>query len=142
LILAAGTLILSSLLAESFREQVLDDRGREVALYANSVLAPAFVRGHRIVAARRALAKLRRTLRTPEEFTDVAIWSPKGRPVVSTIHGPRQASARRQARAVLRSGPSAEVLKVSRRRDVSRPVRTVVVWAPLTTARGEPVGVL
>ena len=83
-ILAAAALVLSSLLAQSFREQVLDDRAREVALYANSVLAPALVRGDHIVAERRALAKLRRTIRTPEEFAGVAIWSPKGRPVVST----------------------------------------------------------
>jgi putative nucleotidyltransferase with HDIG domain len=141
-ILAAGALVLSSLLSQSFRDQVLDDRAREVALYANSVLAPALVRGDHIVAERRALAKLRRTIRTPEEFTGVAIWSPKGRLVASTIPGRRLVSARAQTRVVLRSGPSAEVTDVSLRRDGSRPVRTVVVWAPLTTPRGKPVGVV
>ena len=43
---------------------------------------------------------------------------------------------------MLRSGPSAEVTEVSQRRDGARPVRTVVAWAPLTTARGMPVGVV
>jgi putative nucleotidyltransferase with HDIG domain len=141
-ILAAGALVLSSVLSQNFREQVLDDRAHEVALYANSVLAPALVRGDRLVAKRRALARLRRTVRTPEEFMGVAVWSASGKPVVSTIGGRRQVSARAQTRSVLQSGPSAEVAEVSLRRDGSRPVRALVVWAPLTTPRGKPVGVV
>jgi putative nucleotidyltransferase with HDIG domain len=141
-ILAAGALVLSSILSQSFRDQVLDDSAREVGLYANSVLAPALVRGDRLVAKRRALARLRRSVRTPEDFTGVAVWSANGKPVVSTIPGRRQVSARRQTRSVLQSGPSAEVARVSPRRDGSEPVRTVVVWAPLTNGRGKPVGVV
>jgi putative nucleotidyltransferase with HDIG domain len=142
-ILAAGALVLSSLLAASFESQALDDRAREIGLYANSVLAPTLVRGNRIVAKPRALTRLSRTVRTPAEFSGVAVWTRRGRLVHSTLPGRRQVSARQQVREVLRGGSAtAAIRQVSTRRDGSRSRRMVVVWSPLTNARGRPVGVV
>ncbi len=142
-ILAAGALVLSSLLSQSLEAQVLADRAREVGLYANSALAPTVVRGSRIVAKPRDLARLARTVRAPAEFTGVAVWSRRGRLVYSTLPGRRQVSARQQVREVLRGGrPIAAVTEVATRRDGSRVRRRVAVWSPLTNARGRPVGVV
>jgi putative nucleotidyltransferase with HDIG domain len=140
-ILTAAALVLSSLLAQSLRDQVLDDNARAVGLYANSILAPTLVRGHRIVANPRDLARLRRTVRTPDDFTGVAVWRPNGKLVFSTIPGRRQVSARAQTRAVFKRGePTAEITEISTRRDGSGAERTVVVWAPLHSASGRTVG--
>jgi putative nucleotidyltransferase with HDIG domain len=142
-ILASGALVLSALLASNFETQALDDRAREVGLYANSALAPTLVRGNRIVARRRTLARLSRTVRTPVEFTGIALWSRGGRLVHSTLPGRRQLTARAQVREVLREGrPSAYLTEVSLRRDGSRTRRMMVVWSPLRNARGRPVGVV
>jgi putative nucleotidyltransferase with HDIG domain len=141
-LLAASAFVLSSVLAGSFREQVLDDRAREVAVFANSALAPTLVQGDRIVANSRKLARLRRTVRTPADFTGVAVWSRKGELVFSTIPGQRAATAREQARAALRRAkPTAEVTELPARADGTRGRRVVAVWAPLTTAKGKQVGV-
>jgi putative nucleotidyltransferase with HDIG domain len=101
------------------------------------------VRGNRIVAKPRALTRLSRTVRTPAEFSGVAVWTRRGRLVHSTLPGRRQVSARQQVREVLRGGSAtAAIRQVSTRRDGSRSRRMVVVWSPLTNARGRPVGVV
>jgi putative nucleotidyltransferase with HDIG domain len=142
-ILAAGALVLSALLAANFEAQALDNRAREVGLYANSALAPTLVRGNRIVATPRALARLSRTVRPPAEFAGVAVWSRRGRLVHSTLPGRRQLSARAQVREVLRARrSSASLAQISLRRDGTRTRRMMVVWSPLTNARGRPVGVV
>ena len=76
-ILAAGALVLSSLLGQSFREQVLEDTAREGALFSDSVLTP-LVRGNRIVVSAAARRKLARAVRETE-FTSVAVWTRSGR---------------------------------------------------------------
>ena len=142
-LLAASAFILSSLLAGSFREQVLDDSAREVGLYANSVLAPTVVRGNRLVADAGDLARLARTVRTPDDFTGVAVWSRKGKRVFSTIPGQHEMTAREQTSEVLdRLEAVAEVTDVSTRADGTRSERAVTVWAPLTTDKGTPIGVV
>jgi putative nucleotidyltransferase with HDIG domain len=141
-ILAVGAFVLSSLLADSFRDQVLDDSAREVGLYANSVLAPTLVRGKRIVGDRRDLARLERTVRTPADFTGVAVWTRKGKLVFSTLPGRRQLTARARTREVLQGRrPVADVTEIQRRNG-SGSRRAVEVWAPLTGAAGKPVGVV
>ncbi len=142
-ILSLGAFVLSSLLEESFREQVLDESAREVGLFANSVLAPTLVRNNRIVADARDFARLARTVRTPAEFTGVAVWTRNGKLVFSTIPGRRLLTARAQTSEVLRGGRAiANVTEVSSRADGSKPVRSVAVWAPLTSSTGTPVGVV
>jgi putative nucleotidyltransferase with HDIG domain len=141
-ILAAGALVLSSLLAESFRAQVLDDSAREVGLFANAVLAPTVVRGDRIVVHPRALARLGKTVRTPDDFAGIAVWSRRGRPVFSTLPGRREVSAAQQVRTVLsQAAPTASIMQVPSR-DGATTKRYVTVWSPLTNARGRQVAVV
>ncbi len=141
-ILAAGALVLSSLLTQSFRDQVLDDSAQEVGLFANSVLAPTLVRGNRLVVRGSDLTRLGRTIRTPEDFAGVAVWTREGSLVFSTLPGRRQLTARRDVEAVFRSGtPFAETTEVPRR-DGTATSRFLSVWAPLTAASGRPVAAL
>src|SRR5688572_30050250 len=81
-ILAAGALVLSSLLGQNFREQILEDTAREGRLFSAAVLTP-FVRGDRIVVTRAARRKLVRSVRETA-FTSVAVWTRGGRLLYST----------------------------------------------------------
>ena len=141
-ILASGALVLSSLLEQTFREQVLDDSAREGALFAEAVLAPTVVRGNRVVVGPRARRRLVRTVRTTE-VTGIAIWSRGGKLVYSTATGRRAPGSRQQREAVLRSrSASADVTELnSVRGKARRTVRAVAVWAPLRARNGRPVGV-
>jgi putative nucleotidyltransferase with HDIG domain len=137
-ILAAGAILLSSLLAASFRDQVLDDSAREVGLFTNSVLAPTLVQGNRVVARPSGLARLGRTVRAPSEFAGVAVWTRRGRLVFSTLPGRRQVTASNQVREVLgRGAPTAHITEIATRGGESK--RYVAVWSPLTNERGRPV---
>jgi putative nucleotidyltransferase with HDIG domain len=141
-ILAAGALVLSSLLSQRFEEQVLDDSAREVGLFANSVLAPTLVEDGRIVVEPGALQRLGRTVRAPRDFAGVAVWTRRGRVVFSTLPGPRQVSARQQVSEVLSGAePTAVITQIAERngRGVNR---YVAVWSPLTTSNGRAVGVV
>jgi putative nucleotidyltransferase with HDIG domain len=141
-ILAAGALVLSSLLAQSFRAQVLEDSGREVGLFTNSVLAPTLVRGDRVVVRRSALEQLGRTVRVPPAFAGVAVWTRRGDLVFSTLPGARQATARRQVQEVLRvAAPTAAITDVPNR-GRTKTTRYVAVWSPLTNERGRSVAVV
>ncbi len=66
-ILAVGAFVISSLLADTFREQVLTDSARDIALYSDSVLEPALVRGKRIVVNRRVRQRVARTVAASDE---------------------------------------------------------------------------
>jgi putative nucleotidyltransferase with HDIG domain len=140
-ILTAGAIVLSSLLAHNFRTQVLDDSASRVGLFTNSVLSPTLVRGDRIVVSGRAVRRLQRTVRSPDDFAGVAVWTRDGRLVVSNLPGRRQATARQQVREVIARGePTADTTEVGARGG-NEARRYVVVWTPLTNEEGGAVGV-
>ena len=141
-ILAAGAFVLSSVLADNFREQVLEDSARDVALYSDSVLSPTLVRGKRIVANRRARRRLARTVAAADELMKLTIWSRRGRHVLSTPAG-RRAVRSPDVLATMRSRQARATLGevALRRGGKQRSESAVVVWTPLSSSKGRPVGV-
>ncbi|MBA3432972.1 MAG: HD domain-containing protein [Actinobacteria bacterium] len=142
-ILCVGAFVLSSVLTRSFREQVLDDSARQIALYTDSVLTPMLVRTSRVVASPRARKRLTRAVARSDEVTGIVVWSRRGNLVVSTPPGQRAEETRRKILSTTRSGRTmAEVGEVSTKVHKSRSSeRAVVVWSPLRTSSGKPVGV-
>ena len=140
-ILAAGAIILSSLLGQTFREQVLADSAREGALFSDSVLTPTLVRGNRVVVSGRARRRLVRAVKSTE-LTSIAIWSRRGKLLYSTP-GVRGSSLRSQARDVARSRrASAAVTTVTTGRGRARQSeRALGVWTPIRASSGRPAGV-
>ena len=141
-ILGVGAFVLSSVLADNFREQVLEDSARDVALYSDSVLSPTLVRGKRIVANRRAKRRLARAVAAADEVMKLTVWSRRGRHVLSTPAG-RRAVRSPDVLATMRSRESrASIGEVALRRGgKQRSERAVVVWTPLSSPKGRPVGV-
>ena len=141
-ILGVGAFVLSSVLGDNFREQVLEDSARDIALYSDSVLAPTLVRGKRIVANRRAKRRLARAVASADELVKLTVWSRRGRHVVSTPAG-RRAVRSPDVMATIRSQEAhAEVREIAVRTDgKQRSERAVVVWTPLVSTKGRPVGV-
>jgi len=141
-ILAVGAFVLSSVLADNFREQVLADSARDVALYTDSVLAPALVRGKRIVVNRRARQRLARTVLSADELVRLTVWSKRGSHVLSIPAG-RRAVRSPDVMATLRGTTArAAVREIQVKRGGKQlSQRAVVVWAPLSSRKGRPVGV-
>ena len=140
-ILAAGALVLSSLLAQTFREQILADYAREVAVYADSVLEPSLVRGRRVVVRSQARRRLVESVRTTE-FTGISAWNRRGTPVFSTLRVRPAGTARRQTAEVLaRRTTWAEIVELPTGRSGSVTKRAVAVWSPLRSPNGRPAGV-
>ncbi|MGH3110293.1 MAG: HD-GYP domain-containing protein, partial [Gaiellaceae bacterium] len=139
-ILAAGAIILSSLLGQTFREQVLADSAREGALFADSVLTPTLVRGDRVVLSGRARRRLVRAVKDTE-LTSIAVWSRRGKLLYSTP-GVRASRARAQAVQVARSRrASAAVTTVTTGRGKARQAeRALGVWTPIRASSGRPAG--
>jgi putative nucleotidyltransferase with HDIG domain len=134
--------VLSSLLGHFFRDQVLEDSGRQVDVFSGTVVGPALVRGKRIVVSPRGARRVRRAARAPEDLAGVAVWTRRGRQVFSTLPGRTQVTARQQVREVLASRePTAAVTELLPVRAGADAERYVVVWTPLTNARGRQVGV-
>jgi putative nucleotidyltransferase with HDIG domain len=142
-ILVVAALVLSSVLTQRFREQMLDDSARQVALYTRSVLNPTFVRGERVVARGRSRRRLARTVRTTPEFRQISVWSRSGRLVASTAPGRATPKPAEEAAATMRAGRArGQVALVSSGRGrATRTRRAVIVWSPLVAAGGRPVGV-
>jgi putative nucleotidyltransferase with HDIG domain len=140
-ILAAGALVLSSLIGQTMREQVLADTAREGALFADSVLTPTLVRGDRLVVTGRARRRLARAVKDTE-LTSIAVWSRRGRLLYSTP-AVRSSNARAGALEVARTGrSSAGVTTVETGRGRARQSeRALGVWTPIRTSRGRPAGV-
>ena len=142
-ILVVAALVLSSVLTQHFREQVMDDRGREVALYTSSVLTPALVSGKRLVAQAQDRRRLTRTVRSTQEFRQISVWTSGGRFVVSTV--PRRQTPRPGndvAPALLGKRAIAEISLVSSGRGrATRAERALIVWSPLRTRTGHQAGV-
>ncbi len=141
-ILAVGAFVISSVLADNFREQVLGDSARDIALYSDSVLAPALVRGKRIVVNRRARQRVARTVASVDEVVRLTVWSKRGRHVLSIPAG-RRAVRSPNVMATVRSGDARAAVGAIqvRRGGKQRSERAVVAWAPLSSGKGRPVGV-
>ncbi len=141
-ILGVGAFVLSSVLSDNFREQMLADSARDVALYSDAVLSPALVRGQRVVSNRRARQRVARAVASAEELVRLTVWSRKGRHVLSAPAG-RRAVRSPDVMATMRGGEArAAVGEIALRRGgKTRTERAVVVWTPLRTAKGRPVGV-
>jgi putative nucleotidyltransferase with HDIG domain len=142
-ILAAGALVLSSLLEQTFREQVLADTAREGSLFSDSVLTPTLVRGNRVVVTAPARRRLVRAVRDTE-LTSIAVWSRSGRLLYSTPGVRVVPGARRQAAQVARSRrSSAAVTTVTTGRGKARQrERALAVWTPIRASDGRLAGVV
>jgi putative nucleotidyltransferase with HDIG domain len=143
-ILGVAAVTLSTVLSARFEEQVLDDSAGEAALFTSSVVAPVVVRGDELVVRRGALRRLGRAVRAPDDFIGISIWTRRGRLAFSTFPRHRAAIAGKEARETLAArSPRADIRHVSTsRKRPERTTRAVVVWAPLLTPRGRPVGVV
>jgi len=137
-ILAVGAIVLSSTLSKDLRASALKDNARDVAAYADAVLAPNFVRGSQVAVTRRTLQRLTQTVRIPEDMRGLNVYSRDGRLVFSTSQ-PGRVGRRRSSpdlkQAIRTRQPSATVVDPS---GAAPPV--VKVWAPLLSADGTPVG--
>jgi putative nucleotidyltransferase with HDIG domain len=142
-ILAAGAVALSFVLAGSLEEQALAENAQHAALYTDTALGPALVRGGRIAVNGRTLDRLRAAVRSHGDVTQVAIWSRAERLVISTNRRRKAAKAGEEVRQVLRSGrPQAELTDVPTSPGGSqRSQRRIVVWTPLHAPGRRPVGV-
>ncbi len=142
LILAVSAFVLSSVLTETFREHILADSSSDVTVYADAVLAPSLVRGDRVVSSAQARRRAARIVASTTELLRISIWSRQGRHVFTAPASKRTIRTPDVMRA-LRSGQAqARVTEISvRRRGAVRRERAVVVWAPLTSRSGAPVGV-
>jgi putative nucleotidyltransferase with HDIG domain len=137
-ILASGAIALSSTLSADLRAAALNDSAHDIGEYADSVLAPTFVRGTRVVAAPPAVRALRRTVRIPPDFRGVNVYNRRGRLVFSTTQPGRVGRSRSNPdlRTVLETGsPRAEVVDPP-----GKAPAVVKVWAPLRTKNGRVVG--
>jgi putative nucleotidyltransferase with HDIG domain len=142
-ILAAGALVLSSLLGQSFREQILEDTAREGRFFSASVLTP-LVRGDRIVVTPGARRRLVRAVRDTE-FTSIAVWTRGGRLLYSTPGVRRPTASRAEAAAVARTRRAyADVTTVTTGRGrEQQSERALEVWSPIRSSNGgRPAGVV
>ena len=141
-ILAVSAFVLSSVLTENFREQTLDDAARDVALYSDSVLAPALVRGTRVVSSARAHRRVARAVASTDELLKVSVWSRRGRHVLTGPAGLRSVRTP-DVMQTLRTGQarSAVTETALTRRGRSGTERAVVATVPLVAGSGRRVGV-
>jgi putative nucleotidyltransferase with HDIG domain len=142
-ILAVGGVVLSAVLSKGLREQALDDNAHHVSLYTNTVLAPALVRGNRIVITNRSRARLRATVRARGDVTGVSVWSRAGRLLTSTYPRRKAAKPDREVLAALRTRrPLAKLAEVPLKPGGSqKSKRQIVVWAPLLSSNRRAAGV-
>ena len=142
-ILSVGAVVLSSVLSKSLEKQALEDSARHSAVYVDTGLAPALVRGERLVISRRALARLRAATRAQSDLTGISVWSDDGRLLAATYPRHRAAIPDEAVSAVLRSHlPRAKVADVPLGpRGSGETTRQIVVWSPLETNAGRVAGV-
>ena len=137
-ILAVGAVALSSTLSADLRAAALDDNASDMTRFADAVLAPALVRGNRVVATPRTASRLATTVRIPTEFRGVNVYSHDGRLVFSTTQPGRVGRKRSSPdlRATVESGrPKAQVVDPA-----GEAPAVVKVWTPLRTEKGRIVG--
>ena len=141
-ILAAGALVLSSLLTRSFRDQALAGSTRQAALFSSAVLTPTVVRGNHVAVTPRARARLARAVKDTE-LVGVALWSRNGE-LLFSARGRRDAvGAGAAAAQVQRSEETfATVSEIVRRGGKDRQTqRAVSIWTPVRSSTGRPAGV-
>ena len=141
--LAIGAVLLSSVLSRSVERQVLEDSARYAAVYANTALTPALVRGERVVVSVPELRRLRSATRTRGDLTGISVWSPEGRLLAATYPRHRSAIPDQAVSAVLSSrNPMAKVARIPLDPGGSEEgPRQIVAWSPLRTTAGRVVGV-
>jgi putative nucleotidyltransferase with HDIG domain len=141
-ILAVSAFVLSSVLTENFREQTLDDTARDAALYSDSVLAPALVRGNRVISTARAHRRVARAVASTDELLKVSVWSRRGRHLLTTPEGVRPVRSPDVLRT-LRTGQARSAITETavRRQGKSGAARVVVASVPLVAGSGRRVGV-
>jgi putative nucleotidyltransferase with HDIG domain len=141
-ILAVSAFVLSSVVTQNFREQALDDTTRDVALYSNAVLAPALVRGNRVVSSARAHGRVARAMAATDELLKVSVWSGQGRHLFTAPAGVRTVRSPDVLRT-LRTGQARSVITETavRRQGKSAVERAVVASVPLVAGSGRGVGV-
>jgi len=142
-ILAVGAIVLSSVLSRNLEQETLSLNGQHVAVYADSVLAPALLRGGRVKVGEAALRRVRAAVRARTDVTGISVWSRKEHLLASTYRRSPSAKAADQVARVLRGeGAQVALTDVALRPGGSqRSRRQIVVWAPLRAARGRPLGV-
>ena len=137
-ILAVGAVALSSALSDDLRAAALDDSALDVSAYTDAVVAPAVVRGNDVVVTERALRRLARTIRLPNDVRGLNVYARDGRLVFSTTH-PDRVGRRRSSpelRQTIETGtPSADLVD-----PMGKQPTVVKVWTPLHTTRGGVVG--
>jgi putative nucleotidyltransferase with HDIG domain len=139
--LVVGAVLLSSVLSRGVEKQVLEDSARYAAVYTDTTLTPALVRGRRVAVSVPALRELRTATRARSDLTGISVWSAEGRLLAATYPRHRSAIPDRAVAAVLRGRrPEARVASIPlgpRRSDL----RQIVAWSPLRTPSGQVVGV-
>jgi putative nucleotidyltransferase with HDIG domain len=138
-VLAIGAVALSSLLSADLRTAALEDSARDITAFTNAVLAPNLVRGNRVAATPRSVARLSRTVRLPEDFHGVNVYARNGRLMFSTTQPGRVGRTRSSPdlrKAIETGTPSAVIVDPP-----GGPAPVVKVWAPLRTPGGRIVGV-
>jgi putative nucleotidyltransferase with HDIG domain len=142
-ILVVGAYVLSAVVSANLREQALDDNAAHVSLYTTTVLAPYLVRGNRVAITDRSRQRLRATVRARSDLTGISIWSRKGRLLTSTYRRRKAAMANDEVRTALRTGrPHAAIDEIATKPGGSQVTRRmIVVWSPLLSRKGRPVGV-
>ena len=142
-ILAVGAYVLSAAVSTSLREQALEDNARHLSLYTSTVLAPSLVRGKRVAITGQSRRRLRATVRVRSDVTGISVWSRKGRLLASTYRRRKAAMANGEVLAVLRTGrPHAAIDDIATKPGGSQVTRRqIVVWSPLFSRKGRPVGV-
>jgi putative nucleotidyltransferase with HDIG domain len=142
-ILAAGAVLLSSVLSRSVERQVLEDNARYAAVYSDTALTPALVRGHKVVVTKPALRRLRAATQARSDVTGISVWSREGKLLAATY--PRHPSAIPDpaVAAVIRTRrPQARVASIPLRpRGSQDELRQIVVWSPIRTSSGQVPGV-
>jgi putative nucleotidyltransferase with HDIG domain len=135
-ILAIAAFALSSVLTDAVRDELVAERARDVAVYANSVLAPTVVHGRRITATKATRRRLQRALKTHGGLMGVSVWSRRNRLLLSTS-GHQPASAPNRIGAAFRTRqPHGELVGASGGRPPA-----IVVWTPLLSRAGRPLAV-
>jgi putative nucleotidyltransferase with HDIG domain len=141
--LAAGAVVLSSVLSHGVEKQVLEDSARYAAVYTDTALAPALVSGERVVVSVAELRRLRSATRARSDLTGISVWSADGTLLAATYPRHRSAIPDAAVAAVLRSRkPTAKVADIPLGpRGAEEQVRQIVVWSPLRTSTGRLAGV-
>ena len=137
-ILAAGAVALSSTLSGDLREAALDDNALDVSAYTAAVLAPAIVRGDKVVVSPAARRRLPPAIHLLNNVRGLNVYARDGRLAFSMTHPDRVGRHRSspELREAIETGaPSADIVD-----PIGDAPPVVKVWAPLHSSSGRVVG--